>query len=141
MSGGRSSAPVIDLIARAAACAGQTGQAIFFQQIDQVPGGGRLGYIRYRLVLRGADAVLEALFATVEQAIEHPDLLGRQGDVTVLLPEPGLDQLSARVAKPASGVGNSQWCQVNKRLRVNGWANCSVASIISSARPSLRRLT
>lgn len=70
MSGGASVVSAIDLITRTTASAGQADQAVFFQQISQMAGCSSLGHLRHGLVLRGADAVFEAIFIAVEQAVE-----------------------------------------------------------------------
>ena len=82
----------VDLIARAAATAGQALQAALGQQVGQMAGGGGLGHLGDRLILRRADALLETALAAVEQAVEHLDLLGQQALMLVLLPEARLGQ-------------------------------------------------
>lgn len=54
--------------------------------------GGGFRDLGHGLVLSGADAVLETSLGAIEQAVEHFDLLGREGLVTVGLPEARFDQ-------------------------------------------------
>lgn len=51
------------------------------------------------LVLSGADTVLKASFAAIQQAIEHFDLFGGEGLAAVLLPEASFGQHSVDTGK------------------------------------------
>jgi len=68
---------VFDLVPSTAPTTGQALQAVFVQQFGQMTGRGRFGYFGDGLVLSRTDAVLEASFAAIEQAIQYLCLLGR----------------------------------------------------------------
>ncbi|MNE92726.1 hypothetical protein D3C80_1904870 [compost metagenome] len=62
-------------------------------------GCGSFGDFCDGLVLGGADTVLKAAFAAIEQAVEHFYLFSRQGVVAVCLPEARFDQHAAYPGK------------------------------------------
>lgn len=80
----------MDLVAGRAPTTGQLFQAALGDEIGQMTGGGGLGDLGDRLILRGADAVLESAppaLVAVEQAIEDLDLLRARDLLAVAMPK------------------------------------------------------